>query len=329
MKRIGNLYEKIYSIDNLLLADKKARRGKSNRKDVIEFDKRKYKNISDLHNILKENRYKTSKYELFTLYDPKKRDISKLPYFPDRILHHGIMNIVEETFVNTFTSNTYNCIKGRGIHKAFYKLKDNLKDVKNTKYCLKLDIKKFYPNIDNDILKQLLRRKFKDSRLLNLLDEIIDSSVGVPLGNYLSQFFANFYLSYFDHWIKENLKIKYYFRYCDDLVILSSNKEELYRILNEIRIYLKGNLKLDLKSNYQIFPVSKRGIDFLGYKFYHTHILLRKRLKRNFIKMIKYNDNSKSRASYHGWLIHCNSINLRNKYIKIWQKKKHLKKLKS
>lgn len=91
----------------------------------------------------------------------------------------------------------------------------------------------------------------------------------------------------------------------------------MHKILNEIRIYLKDNLKLDLKSNYQIFPVSKRGIDFLGYKFYHTHILLRKRLKRNFIKMIKYNDNSKSKASYWGWISHCNSINLWNKYIKI------------
>ncbi len=199
MKRFGNLYEKIYSVDNLLLADKKARKGKSSRKEIIEFDKKKYKNISDLHIILKENRYKTSKYELFTLYDPKQREISKLPYYPDRILHHAILNIIEPMFVSTFTSNTYNCIKGRGIHKAFYKLKEDLKDVENTKYCLKLDIQKFYPSINNNILKQLLRKKFKDNKLLNLLDEIIDSTVGVPLGNYTSQFLANFYLTYFDH----------------------------------------------------------------------------------------------------------------------------------
>lgn len=199
MKRIGNLYEKIYNIDNLILAEKKARRGKSNKKEVIEFTKNKYRNISILYNLLKDNKYKTSKYELFTLYDPKQREISKLPYFPDRILHHAVMNIIEDIFVRSFTSNTYNCIKGRGIHKALYKLKDNLKDVDNTQYCLKLDIKKFYPNIDNNILKQLLRRKFKDQKLLNLLDEIIDSTIGIPIGNYLSQFFANFYLSYFDH----------------------------------------------------------------------------------------------------------------------------------
>ena len=199
MKRVGNLYEKIYSVDNLLLADKKARRGKSNTKEVIEFDKNKYKLISDLHNILKENKYKTSKYKIFTLFDPKKRKIFKLPYYPDRILHHSILNIIENIFVNTFTSNTYNCIKGRGIHKAFYKLKNNLKDIENTKYCLKIDIKKFYPNIDNEILKKLLRKKFKDQRLLNLLDEIIDSTQGQPIGNYCSQFFANYYLSYYDH----------------------------------------------------------------------------------------------------------------------------------
>lgn len=321
MKRFGNLYQKIYSVDNLLLAHKKARRGKTSKKEVIDFEKNIFRNISDLHYVLKNNKYKTSEYKIFTLFDPKEREIYKLPYYPDRIVHHAILNIIESIFVNTFTSNTYNCIKGRGIHKAFYKLKDNLKDVENTKYCLKIDIKKFYPNIDNKILKQLLRKKFKDNNLLNLLDEIIDSTLiwggGVPIGNYLSQFFANFYLCYFDHYIKEQLKVKYYFRYCDDIIILSDNKKELHNILNNIRTYLRDNLKLELKSNYQIFPVDKRGIDFLGYIFYHTHILLRKNIKKRFIKMVKYNKNKKSIASYWGWISHINGINLWNKYIKL------------
>lgn len=199
MKRIGNLYEKIYSIDNLLLADKKARKGKINTKEVIKFDEDKYRSISILHQILKNETYKTSEYKVFILYDPKEREVFKLPYFPDRIVHHSIMNILENIFIKTFTTNTYNCIKGRGIHKAFYKLKNSLKDIENTKYCLKLDIKKFYPNINNEILKNLLRKKFKDKKLLKLLDEIIDSTIGIPIGNYLSQYFANFYLSYFDH----------------------------------------------------------------------------------------------------------------------------------
>ena len=316
MKRIGNLYERIYSIDNLILADKRARKGKINTKEVKEFDKSRYRNISTLHHLLKESKYKTSEYKIFTLFDPKEREVYKLPYFPDRITHHAIMNVLEDIFVKTFTTDTYNCIKDRGIHKAFYKLKKDLKNTKSAKYCLKLDIKKFYPSINNNILKELLRKKFKDEKLLNLLDEIIDSTKGVPIGNYLSQFFANFYLCYFDHWIKETLKIKSYYRYCDDIVILASSKEELHIIFNNIKEYLNNNLLLEIKSNFQIFPINKRGIDFVGYKFYHTHIRLRKSIKIRFIKMIKYNKNEKSIASYNGWLSHANCINLKNKYIK-------------
>lgn len=158
------------------------------------------------------------------------------------------------------------------------------------------------------------RRKFKDKKLLTLLDEIIDSTDGLPIGNYLSQYFANFYLSYLDHWLKENLKVKYYFRYCDDLVILSDSKVHLRGILDQIRVYLDVNLQLEIKSNYQIFPVWARGIDFLWYKFYHTHILIRKRIKNRFIRMVRYNDNIASRGAYNGWLIHCNSKNLQRKY---------------
>ena len=136
------------------------------------------------------------------------------------------MNILEPIWINIFTKDTYSCIKNRGIHKLVNNLKKVLKsDPEGTKYCLKLDIKKFYPSINHDILKEIIRYKIKDEELLQVLDEIIDSAEGVPIGNYLSQFFANLYLAYFDHWIKEVLKVKYYFRYCDDITILGSNKE--------------------------------------------------------------------------------------------------------
>ena len=315
MKRIGNLYHQIYDVNNLKLADKKARLGKTNQQGVIKHDKNRGSNIINLYHVLINCEYTTSAYTVYTLYDPKEREIFRLPYYPDRITHHAIMNVLEPIFVSIFTSDTYSCIKKRGIHGAFYKLKHVLKDQINTRYCLKLDIKKFYPSINHYILKKLLRRKFKDEKLLALLDDIIDSAQGVPIGNYLSQYLANFYLTYFDHWIKEVLRVKYYFRYCDDIVILSSNKETLWNYLDKIKIYLKDNLKLEVKYNYQVFPVVSRGIDFVGYKFYHTHILLRKSIKLKFIKMIKYNNNSKSKASYNGWLSHCNSINLRDKYL--------------
>lgn len=315
MKSYNNLYNQIISIDNLKLAEKKARLGKSKQYGVKLFDKNSEDLIINLHHILSNKEYKTSAYDIFDLFDGKLRTIYKLPYYPDRITHHALMNVLEPIFVKSFTKNTYSCIKRRGIHKCLRDLNISLKDKDNTQYCLKIDIKKFYPSINHKILKQLLRRKFKDNDLLNLLDEIIDSADGIPIGNYLSQYLANFYLTYFDHWIKENLKVKYYFRYCDDLVILGNSKGDLHRILSEIRIYLYNNLKLKLNSNYQIFFVESKGIDFIGYKSYHTHILLRKSIKLNFIKMIKYNNNLKSKASYNGWLCHCNSYNLRNKYL--------------
>lgn len=316
MKRIGYLYEKIYDIDNLKLAHKRARRGKNHTKEVIEFCKNEEVLLKELHNILKNNSFNTSKYYVFTIYDPKEREIYKLPYYPDRILHHAVLNILEPIFVKTFISQTYNCIKKRGIHKGLRDLNLALKVVHNTKYCLKLDIKKFYQNINNKILRELLRKKFKDTRLLKLLDKIIESSSGVPIGNYCSQYFANYYLTFFDHYLKEELRVKYYFRYCDDIVILSDNKSDLHNLLILIKLYLQNNLNLDLKSNYQIFPVKARGIDFLGYKSYHTHILLRKSIKKRFIKMTKTNYNHKSINSYNGWLSHGNCINLKQKYIK-------------
>lgn len=313
MIRYGNLYEEIYTLKNLLLAHKKAKKGKKNRKEILEFEKNLHSNILKIRYELKSCSYKTSEYHIFKLFDPKEREIYKLPY-KDRIIHHAILNIIENIFVSCFTADVYNCIKFRGIHKAFYKLKDNLKDIENTKYCLKIDIKKFYPSINHDILKLLLRKKFKDKRLLNLLDEIIDSTDGIPIGNYISQFLANFYLCYFDHLLKEKLKVKYYYRYCDDMILFSNNKKDLHELLYKIRSYLLSNLKLEVKHNYQIFPINKRGIDFIGYKFYHTHILLRKRIKNRFKRMLKYNKNNKSIASYNGWLCHANCINLKKIY---------------
>ena len=154
MKRIGNLYQKICSIENLQLADSIARRGKSRQFGVIEHDKNKEGNILSLHEMLKNKTYKTSKYKIFTIFEPKERLIFKLPYYPDRIVHHAVMNILEPIFVSVFTTNTYSCIKKRGIHAVLNDVKIALKNnEKETQYCLKLDIEKFYPNINHYILK--------------------------------------------------------------------------------------------------------------------------------------------------------------------------------
>lgn len=315
MKRLYNLFEKVYELENLRLADAKARKGKSAQYGVISHDKNKEGNILKLHEMLKEKTYTTSEYTTFKILDPKERDVFRLPFFPDRITHHAIMNIMEPIFISTFTADTYSCIKGKGIHAAAFAVQKALKDVNGTKYCLKLDIKKFYPSIDHEILKKLLARKIKDKDLIWLLNDIIDSSSGVPIGNYLSQYFANFYLTYFDHWIKEQYAVKYYFRYADDLVILSDNKPYLHKLLLEIKRYLMDNLKLTVKSNYQVFPVEARSIDFVGYRFYHTHTLLRKSIKQNFARMIANRKNDASIASYYGWAKHADTIHLLKKLL--------------
>lgn len=163
-------------------------------------------------------------------------------------------------------------------------------------------------------MKELIKKKFKDKRLLNLLDNIIESSIGLSLGNYTSQWLGNYYLNGFDHWLKETKKVKYYLRYCDDGVILSSDKTFLHELRREIQEYLRNNLKLEL-SNYQIFKVESRGIDFLGSKSFHHYRLVRDSIKKKFIKMIKYNRNDKSIASYKGWILFNNGKNLWNKYV--------------
>lgn len=313
MKRLNNIYEKIISIENLMLADQKAQKGKSKQYGVVLHNKNQEENILKLHEMLKNKTYKTSEYKVFKVFEPKERDVYQLPFYPDRICHHAVMNVLEPIFVAVFTADSYSCIKGRGIHKASTNLRKALQKKEETTYCLKLDIRKFYPNIDHDILKALLRRKFKDEDLLWLLDEIIDSAPGLPIGNYLSQYLANFYLTYFDHWVKEDLGVKYYFRYADDIVILHKNKVYLNHLLKTIENYFKKHLKLEVKENWQMFPVEKRGIDFVGYVHFHTHVLLRKSIKKRFAKMLKRNPNRASIASYIGWTKHCNSKNLLKK----------------
>ncbi len=183
MKRRDNLYEDIYSFENLERAVNRARQGKEEQYGVQVYDRRPVTNLVLLHCMLKYKTYRTSAYKTFTVNDPKERLISCLPFFPDRIAHHAIMGVLESHFVSMFTADSYSCIKGRGIHGFDRSMKKVLRDVPGTEFCLKIDIRKFYPSIDHRILKRQLRRKFKDEDLLWLLDDIIDSSAGVPIGN--------------------------------------------------------------------------------------------------------------------------------------------------
>ena len=320
MKRNDYLFDKICSMENLRLADFKARKGKKHNRGVQLFDRDPEGNLQRLRALLLSGQYKTSRYSFFTVHDPKERTIARLPYYPDRIVHHAIMNVIEPIITKMYTADTYACIKGRGSHLARHRIMEAMrKDPEGTTYCLKLDIRKYYPSIDHEILKGILRRKFKDVRLLGLLDEIIDSAEGLPIGNYLSQTLANVFLAHFDHYVKEVLRVKYYYRYVDDIVILGADKDELRRIFYAIRERLAAQ-RLRVKDNWQIFPVEARGLDFLGFVFRHGYVRLRKRIKRNIFRTLAHlrkvckttKEIRLAVGSYIGWLKYTNSRNLIN-----------------
>lgn len=326
MKRFGNLFPKVWDICNVAEAHRNAMRGKRHYKEVQMVEKERGKYLRAIQTMLRDKTFKNSEYEVYTKMDKgKEREIYKLPYFPDRIIHHCIMQVMEQIWNNTLIADTYSSIKNRGIHKGVKRVKAALKDRKNTQYCLKMDVRKFYPSIDHAILKTIIRKKIKDPDLLWLLDEIIDSASGVPIGNYLSQYFGNLYLSGFDHWMKEVQRYKYYFRYCDDIIVLHADKEHLHKLRVDVEMYLKTELNLTLKDNWQVFPVRIRGIDFLGYRFFHDYTLLRKSIATNFkrqIATIKKRWKSMSVVSivsgimsYLGWMKYANCHNLRSAYI--------------
>lgn len=325
LKRHGNLYEKVYDIENLRQAHANARKGKTHYVEVVMVDSNVDKYLYEIQDMLKNKTFRTSRYINKIINDTgKERKISKLPYYPDRIVQWAIMLHVEDILLKTMITQTYAALPGRGIHPALFKLNEYMKDREGTHYCLKFDIKKFFPSIDKEILKRLIRKKIKDPQLLWLMDEIIDSyPEGIPIGNYTSQYLANFYLTYFDHWVKEQLKVKYYLRYMDDCVLLHESKEQLHVWKREIENYLTEHLKLEIKGDWQVFPTYVRGVDFVGYRSFGDYTLLRKtiatKLKRKMRAIKKDGFTSgyvSSVGSYYGWIIHCNGFNLYKKYIK-------------
>jgi RNA-directed DNA polymerase len=320
MKRHGNLYPLIYDMDNIRLAHKNAKKGKAHYREVREIDKDPERYFRRIHYMLKNKAFHNSRYSVFHKQDGSKvREIYRLPYFPDRIIHHCIMQVIEPILFKNLINDTYACIKGRGIHKGVKRIKAALRDEENTKYCLKLDIQKFYPSINHEVLIHLLKQRIKDDDLIWLLSEIVHSAPGVPIGNYLSQHFGNLYLSELDHKCKEQWFCKYYYRYCDDVVILHNSKQFLHNVLSNMRQHLTSSI-LTIKRNWQIFPVDVRGIDFLGYRFFRHYILLRKRIATRFKrKMLNIKELNKKTMnvimSYKGWLKWANCFNLEHRYI--------------
>jgi len=328
MKRYGDLYKWITHPVNLFIAHTRARRGKAHYAEVQAVDEGLCLHLAQLQRMLIDRTFTTSRYKIKQVHEPKERTIYVLPYYPDRIVHHAVMQITQPIWDRVFIYDVYSAIPGRGIHRAIRRLDQFLEDERNTRYCLQFDIRKFYPSVRHDTLLDLIRRKIKCEDTLWLLENIVHSPGGdrnIPIGNYLSQYFANIYLNWFDHWLKEDKHVMYYIRYGDDGVILDYNKQFLHELLEEIREYLWDKLGLALNPKTQIYPVDARGIDFLGYRTYRDFRLLRTRSARRFkAKMRAIREGHDRMGAHHvvsavmsyvGWLQHGDCYNLLREHV--------------
>jgi len=324
MRRHGNLWQEIISSENIMTAYKKAVLGKSKMRNVKRFNKGMEEKLERIRKSLIEKTFTTSNYMEKTVYEPKQRIIYVLPFVPDRIVQHALMNVVEPIWRKLFISDSYACISGKGIHKGSRR---TMEFVRRNKYCLKCDVAKFYPSVDQEILFNIIKKKIKCPNTLWLISDIIHSYPGgknVPIGNYTSQWFGNLYLNELDHFVKVNLQARHghidYIRYCDDFCLYHDDKKILHDCAKRIQDFLRDKLLLKF-SKCDVFPVT-RGVDFLGYRHFNNYILLRKatmkRVRRRIQRLpLKYAQGRITAEQYRssvgstwGWLKHANTHNL-------------------
>jgi RNA-directed DNA polymerase len=337
--QLTHSFEEIISLENLLEAWKEFECGKKNRKDVQEFSLYLMDNIFLLHNELLHHTYKHGGYQAFKINDPKPRDIHKATV-RDRLLHHAIYRKLYPFFEKTFIADSYSCQKGKGTHKAInrfrifaYKVGKN-----NTKTCwaLKCDIRKFFANIDHEILLSILKEYISDENILWLLENIIDSfktktdrttkschgnkmlpPKGLPLGNLTSQLFVNVYMNKFDQFAKHKLKARYYIRYADDFVFLSEDKKHLENLILKIQEFMQKELKLELHSGKVFIKALSSGVDFLGWVNFANHRVLRTSTKKRMLRKLGISCKNESLQSYLGLLKDGNTKKIKERILEI------------
>jgi len=342
MKRYGNLWDEIVDFGNLLLAAQKAQKGKRFRDNVLEFNYNRELELQKLQEELKSQSYCPAKYRMFKISDPKVRLISAAPY-RDRVVHHALCNIIQPLIERSLISDTYANRQGYGTHRA---LRRFTAYARSSRYILQCDIKKYFPSIDREILKTLIRRKIKCDRTLWLIDLIIDRSnqqefvldyfpedtlltplerlKGLPIGNLTSQFFANYYLSGLDHFVKDRLRVSKYLRFVDDFALFSDDYQELSGAKLAIADYL-ATLRLKMHPiKSQLFE-TKYGANFVGFRVLGDRIRIRndnlRRARKRFKRLrIAYDkgqislvDIRKRISSWEAHLKHGDTYRLRQK----------------
>ena len=329
-KRYKHLLEQISDIDNIRLAYKKAVKG-GNRYTVshLRFKENLEANLYLIQQQLKNEVYKHGEYHTFKVYEPKERIIASLP-FKDRVVQHAINNIVEPLFEKGFYKTSYACRKNKGTHTGVKAVQAAIRKI--TKFgkvfYLKMDFSKYFHSINIDILFKEIARKISDSRVIKLLLGFAgDLKTGIPIGNLLSQLFANIYGHIFDRFVKTKLRMKNYFRYMDDTVIVCNSKSELVSIQRKLSLFSRLYMKLKF-SKWYINALSKP-LNFLGYRITEDYKLIRKdsvvRAKRKIKKYLHICDFEKLKmflASWSGHLRSADSWNLVkfiNKEFELWK----------
>ena len=334
MKPLKNIFDKIITNDNLDLALKHAKSRKNGKVSIekkLEIEAttanwevcREYIKLILMHNL-----YNYFPYKFFKRKERGKvRDIAKLPFFPYRIIDWAIIQVCGDRFEAYIIDQSFAAREGKGTHNA---LKLTKKYIRSSRahYCLKIDITKYFEHIIPEKLMQILSRLIGDEKVLKILNNILLGypKSGIPLGNYISQYFANLYLTPLDHYCKEIMHCHHYIRYMDDIVVFGQNTSWLRRVLKKIRVYLE-KYGLDVKGNWQIFSAWGRGVDFVGYRTFQSHCLLRTSTKKRLVHktriILKYLKRGNEYTvhqmgcveSYSGILMHCNGKHLYTKTI--------------
>lgn len=306
MKTYNNLYKKLCSFENLFLAFRKARKGKSKKDYVIKFESDLKNNLKHLQDDLINKTYSPHSLKKFIIRDPKTRTIHS-SIFRDRIVHHAIINILDPIYEKIFIYDSFASRKNKGSHEAvnrfecfMRKVSSNGRLIKNSfnnnsikGYVLKADFRHYFDSVNQEILINILRKKIDDEDLIWLIREVlgnfeISEKTGMPLGNYTSQFFANVYLNELDYYVKHVLKAKYYIRYVDDFVILHKSKKRLEYFLEHIKNFLPC-LKIKLHPEKTEIYALRNGICFLGYRVFYYYKLLRERNIKHFMNRLRNN----------------------------------------
>ena len=311
----GNLFDKLVSMENLQQAHRKARRGKAHYREVQWVNQNEAEALKIIQRQLISETYQTSPYTVeHAIKGEKMRTIHKLPYFPDRIVQHALVNVCADGWIKSMIRDTFQSIPGRGTTDCFRRTFGAIKKHK-PRYAMKLDIKKFYPSAKPEHVLQPHVFRIKCQPTFRLLSEIINSLPFLPLGNHTSQYAGNLLLSPVDWMMKQDLGLNFYYRYCDDIVILHDNIDYLIHVRNVIRSEL---LKIDLviKEPIEIVDLDKQRLSFVGYQMNHRGVWLRDRLVNNFRAACR-TGNRKSLPSYYGWMKHANAKRLWYKHTEV------------